>query len=291
LVTKLLPKPIIGNPEIAYKINSSGIEKQRYIKALEMFEDVERLWRRYQFRKNFRYIKCYGLVQKEEPTIVPKWPYRIDTQQDFASVRACFELRRGGMWGGERFVEWKRTTGPTFLELDPKIVGIESVTKEPLLLFGDSVAKHKKGCKVCCCDCAEGKKKGAPSNCDNPRELGIEEPSGVKLNYTLLNPGEVRFDGRSGFKINAPLLARWIYIARKSTKKSMADHRMKSRACNGVNCTSGTGRQHHALQQRKSQLDCEFGGSRKWHICIQFSLCKSKIFAMTATYLYRTHDA
>lgn len=123
LFTKLLPKPIIGNPEIAYKINSSGIEEQRYIEALEMFEDVERLWRRYQFRKNFQYVKCYGFVQKEEHTIIPKWPYRIDTQQDFASVRAYFELRRGGMWGGERFVEWKRTTGPTFFELDLKIVG------------------------------------------------------------------------------------------------------------------------------------------------------------------------
>jgi hypothetical protein len=79
--------------------------------------------------------------------------------------------------------------------------------KEPLLLFGDSVAKHKKGCKVCCCDCAEGKKKGAPSNCDNPRERGIEEATGVRLNYTLLNPSEVRFDGQSGVKINASLLA------------------------------------------------------------------------------------
>ena len=79
LVTKLLPKPIIRNLEIAYKINSSGIEERRHIKALEMFEDVERLWRRYEFRKNFQYVKCYGLVQKEEHTIILKWLYRIDT--------------------------------------------------------------------------------------------------------------------------------------------------------------------------------------------------------------------
>ena len=67
---------------------------------------------------------------------------------------------------------------------------------EPRLVFGDNLTKHKKGCKVCCCDCAEGKKKGAASekHCMgraemvglDPRMLNVpNELSNAKVNELL----------------------------------------------------------------------------------------------------------
>ena len=50
--------------------------------------------------------------------------------------------------------------------------------------------------------------KGAPAKCDHPKELGIEEASGVRANYTLLDTGGLRFEGLTGVEINTSLLAK-----------------------------------------------------------------------------------
>jgi hypothetical protein len=114
LVAKLLPQTKNMHLAREFEKNIEGMEEQRFGKACEMFEGVERVWRWYKYRKNFKNARIWGLVEKETHTIIAKWPYRIDTQQDFAAVKADFELRRKGTRGGERFVEWKRQPG-TFI--------------------------------------------------------------------------------------------------------------------------------------------------------------------------------
>jgi hypothetical protein len=143
----------------------------RFKRAYEMFMDVERLWRRYKYWKNFKYVKALGMIEKENHAIVQEWPYRVNTSQDFdriehdfEDIKHDFELRWKRAGGGERFVEWKRMPGETFLEItNGTFPGIEAVIADPRLVFGDNLTRHKKVCKVCCCDCAEAKEERSDS--------------------------------------------------------------------------------------------------------------------------------
>jgi hypothetical protein len=70
--------------------------------------DVKELWARYENFQRFDKACPVGFQQKAENTIVPKWPFYIDINQDAGKVKEMFEMLWGSCPAHVTFVEWAR---------------------------------------------------------------------------------------------------------------------------------------------------------------------------------------